>query len=428
MQNIEKAVDPHAAPASSERHRKDTPTADPSIAEDEAVEATGGIKPRAVPAGDGYAGANFDEHTTAAHKLLYLWPSIHALVQSARPSSNYVVEREARGPLRLYGQGEADESGASGAFGAASPAHSSASDEVNELSPADAWGPATVLPFETKRSEPFTVGGLASDGRVDLNTHTINRLFESYKRHIHILHPFLDMTTLSRFIEKFAKLYGSERNAPLSPFIGVNGAGDGGIRTGLKRKRSEPCNNSGPSSGDGSSYSNTYRVMPERSLGHAIVYLVLALGKICEHREPLPGPLREDNRVYSMAPPLSQSASGIWNHSPRHAKLSPSSPHGYNFDSTPPVTETFRAGRSRGASVDSPSADKRAPLNVEKIPGLAYYREACSILGDFADSNELGCAQARLLAGLYKGQLARVQESWSWIYDAARICRYRIRL
>jgi hypothetical protein len=89
------------------------------------------------------------------------------------------------------------------------------------------------------------------------------------------------------------------------------------------------------------------------------------------------------------------------------------------------------AGVNRSQSWDSTlnqTSDKKQYQNTEKIPGLVYYREAASILGDFTDSNELAAAQARLLAGLYKGQLARVQESWSWISTAARTCIYRMKM
>lgn len=83
--------------------------------------------------------------------------------------------------------------------------------------------------------------------------------------------------------------------------------------------------------------------------------------------------------------------------------------------------------RSRRNSLDGIQGSEKKTENVERIPGLGYYRHAVSILGDFSDTNELGCAQARLLAGLYKGQMARVQESWSHFHDAARICRYWIK-
>lgn len=58
--------------------------------------------------------------------------------------------------------------------------------------------------------------------------------------------------------------------------------------------------------------------------------------------------------------------------------------------------------------------------NLDVIPGIAYYAKAAEILGDQGDGNDLVHAQMFLLAGLYKGQLARVKESMSWITMAGR--------
>ena len=369
---------------------------------------------------------SFDEHTTAAHKLIILWPSVHRLLEDAAPMSNYVIEGEARGPLRLYGYGEADESGNNGAFGATSPAHS----DESPATPPDTWGPGQ-LPYDIRRSEPFASTGMTPEGEMDLSKMTIKRLFESYKKHMHRLHPFLDLNSLGRFIESFTRKYRSDPSV-LSPFIGNNnGTVDGNVARSNKRKRSEPNPSVSGSANDNSSRSQSHvlrNAAPERTLSNAIVYLVLALGKVCEHKEPLPGPLQDDTKVHHMAPPMLHQ--GYSSASPAGGNPSPPSPHSGSFGSTPDGGESMRPGaHSRRSSYDgSPGATNKGPPNVQKIPGLIYYRAACSILGDFSDSNELGCAQARLLAGLYKGQLARVQESWSWIHDASRTCRYRIKL
>ena len=58
---------------------------------------------------------------------------------------------------------------------------------------------------------------------------------------------------------------------------------------------------------------------------------------------------------------------------------------------------------------------------MDVIPGIAYYAKAAEILGDQGDGNDLIHAQMFLLAGLYKGQLARVKESMSWITMAGRV-------
>lgn len=362
--------------------------------------------------------ASFEEHTTAAHKLIDLWPSINKLLGGHKPPTNYVTEKEARGPLRLYGQGEADESGYNGAFGAESPAYSHGSEDTSPPTPPDTWGTGQVVQ-EGRRSEPHAVGGMGTDGKIDLEAATVSRLFENYRRHIHKMHPFLDLGSLTHFIQRFIRHHCSGRHTGFSPLV-RNGALESKSN---KRKRSEPgVHTVAESSGHGP------KSAPDRSLSNAIVYLVLALGKVCEHKDPLPGTVQEDGKM--MAPPMPASSFGTHAASPATTKPSPASSHGSTVTSTPPPGgETYRSGGKSPRSFDGSTATMhKKSLNVEKIPGLFYYREACSILGDFQDSNELGAAQARLLAGLYKGQLARVQESWSWITDAARTCRYRIKL
>lgn len=84
---------------------------------------------------------------------------------------------------------------------------------------------------------------------------------------------------------------------------------------------------------------------------------------------------------------------------------------------TPPSADGPRPDApSRRSSIDAFYGAK----NLDVIPGLAYYAKAAEILGDQGDGNDLVHAQMFLLAGLYKGQLARVKESMSWISMAGR--------
>ncbi len=77
--------------------------------------------------------------------------------------------------------------------------------------------------------------------------------------------------------------------------------------------------------------------------------------------------------------------------------------------------------RSRRPSIEGYESSRARNLDV--VPGLAYYAKACEIMGDQADGNDLVHAQMFLLAGLYKGQLARVKESMSWFNMAGRALR-----
>lgn len=358
----------------------------------------------------GNAGSyDFAEHTTATHKLLLRWPSVARLFtpeQHPYPA-NYVLHHENRGCLRLYGRGERVHDEDKIAIGAASPAQSARSDETHAPSP-DMFNGFD----EPKRSEPGHPTSL------DMDSRTLYRLFDKYKKHIHRLHPFLDIDVFGKYIRTFINDHNTDSTKlPYSPHnMFIANGGNESQKAGLKRKRSEAL---GPSSFSSSDSGKRKVVKPApRTLSNAIVYLVFALGKVCE-TVTIPGPL--DPVPYSSATGQAQpGASPI-------IRPSPSSPHSV-YGYTPPAGETFRT-ESRGSSFeDSPGMEKKNATNVDTMPGLNYYREAVSILGDFADANDLASAQARLLAALYKGQLARVQESWGWLYNASRTCQYLIRM
>ena len=90
----------------------------------------------------------------------------------------------------------------------------------------------------------------------------------------------------------------------------------------------------------------------------AVVFLVLALGRICEHTGPLPA-----------------------------------------------------------TALDSKSDE----ADVSAIPGLPYYLRAVEIIKSEARSDSLIHAQIFLLAGLYTGQLARVKECMGWLARAGKV-------
>lgn len=347
------------------------------------------------------------DHTTAAHKLLLRWPSIQPFVRTNKCiiSENYVMKGEDRGILRLYGAGERVKDEQVN-IGAASPAGSSNGDDYLASTPEN----------DPRRSEPFTPGSPA----ISMDLDTIENLFNSYKKNIHRLHPFLDIERIGKYLkETFIPKHCAEVKSHHSPLFVTNGTGE---RVTKRRKvaRSEQfATGTLPGEQTSSSSSSQPRRAPERNLTNAIVYLILALGKICETGDPLPGPVQE---IASTSKP-----------NPSHTTMA--SPHLQSNllspGQVPSNVANSSAGVTRAQSWDgtgTQTSDKRQAQNHEKIAGFVYYREAASILGDFTDSNELAAAQARLLAGLYKGQLARVQESWSWISTAARTCLYRMKI
>nr|OQO17415.1 hypothetical protein B0A51_15582 [Rachicladosporium sp. CCFEE 5018] len=370
---------------------------------------------------------NLDDHRTAPHKLILLWPSLGPLFAATQDklTDGYVMEAEDRGLPRIYGRGEGiDEEDGTRQGGTHSPARTEeSSPETFPPTPPDGqWGygfaSQQYLGQDPSRSQPYPAGGLKPDGTLDLDATTIDALYNSYVKHMHIMHPFLDEKGTKELVRKFSARYSPGRSRLQgSQFVG--GIGGNESDRPLKRQRSN-----GPSA-TSESYP-TRVVQTERSPGNAIVYLVLALGKICSHKEQLPGVVQD--RVLESNQVLAHSITGnpgFADSSPMsmNIKPSPSSPNlTPNNLATPPAHENgARAeARSRRSSIDG-APSSTSPRNMDVIPGMAYYAKAAEILGDQADGNDLIHAQMFLLAGLYKGQLARVIESMSWITMAGRV-------
>ena len=232
------------------------------------------------------------------------------------------------------------------------------------------------------------------------------------------MHPFLDKQRLRKLFDHFIKRYCPGHPNLVQKF--AVGSGSDSERP-LKRQRS---NNGSTATANGHDPNNMRKEPTERSPGNAIVWLVLALGKICLHREPLPGPV-PDGRLNTNTVISHQLTGnpGLTSSSPVSASIKPSpmSPKSTpTAQPTPPGADGIMRSepRSRRASFDG--LQLAGPRNLDAIPGLAYYAKAAEILGDQGDGNDLVHAQMFLLAGLYKGQLARVKESMSWISMAGR--------
>ncbi len=373
-----------------------------------------------------------EDHRTAPHKLILLWPSVKPLFKDAHVEVNdsYVMEAEDRGILRIWTCGEGiDEYDGTQPGGPASPAASEDSGEVNMNTPSpgpphnNLWGTGFgyTPSSEISRSEPNLAGGLKPDGTLDLDVSTLNTLYDSYMRHIHIMHPLLDKQKVRKILDTFIKRYSTGPPA-LRPKFAVGNHSDS--ERPLKRQRSNGSSATGVMQQD----TNIWRREPtERSPMNAIVWLILALGKICLHKEPLP-PLAPDKGARANAAVLHTLTgnSGLTSSSPISTtiKQNENSPNSTPMaQPTPPGMDGLvRMGvYSRRPSLEGASTTR--PRNLDVVPGLAYYAKAAEILGDQGDGNDLIHAQMFLLAGLYKGQLARVKESMSWFNMAGRAIR-----
>jgi hypothetical protein len=315
------------------------------------------------------------DHTTPAHKLLEEWqsmnlyykdvPYLKRLLDHGREVSDYPMMLEQdRGLLRVWGVGEGQDLN-DGAQGPGTPESSNESEGASPAPGKDGlWGhppleaasPSPDTPQESNNASFVHESGLNSDGRPDFRRHVLFELLDSYMKSMHMFHPFMNEGKLKRMFREFSDQYSPRHNGHArSP------AATQQFNPGVKRKRSMSGVDGGVGSGRGEI---------ERSLRNAIVLLVLALGKVCAYKKPLPAP-QSDRSPY-----INQS----W---------------GYVRDSPNP----------NGSFTSDTSEDHRL-RNIEFLPGMAYYAYATDILGNQQGGNTTA---------------ARVLESWSWISNACRI-------
>ncbi len=326
-------------------------------------------------------------HTTAAQHLL-LWPSIRKFGLESNPDYVMILE-ENRGILRLYGRGEGHDK-MDGSQGPASPADSSSSSWRADDSPSppaeSLWGYGFKPPYPSNYgSQADHPGGLNADGSPNYASELVDKYFESYMRHIYILHPFLDKKTIKDQINQFKSRY-----SPDHP--------------GLIRKRKHGHDSPTPAHESHGAAPASHTIGVERSVRNAIINLVLALGKICDHKTPLPA-----------SPPASSTSAPT-----------PRSSNSDAFSPTPGSPYQHLGPKSKPLVTHVPDKHEAERNNVDVIPGLAYYGVACDILGGLRGGCDLSHVQAALLAGLYMGQIAQVIPSHDWITLAGKACQVLI--
>lgn len=332
------------------------------------------------------------DHTTPAHKLFEEWHSmahfcrnvdyIEKLIEGGHEVSEYpMLLEQDRGLLRVWGVGEGQDLN-DGAQGPGSPDSGGDADASSPAPgkeglwgypPADTSSPGTVpgeIPSSHPRPEKENDGGLGPDGRPDFRSHVLWELYDSYIENIHKLHPFMNASKLRRMIKEFSEQYSPDINGKHAGSPAANALASHQLHQGLKRKRS------------GSAYGEPWssKGAIERSLRNALVLLVLALGKVCAHHDPLPSP-QSDKMSHT---------NGGW-------------------------------GVHANGSFNSDTSDDNRPRNVDVLPGMGYFAYATDILGNQQGGNTVAHAQAMILAALYLSQFARVLESWSWINNACRV-------
>lgn len=383
------------------------------------------------------------QHRTGPHNLVFLWPSIIPLFKPGEyPQPTYVMKAEQRGVLRIYGRGEGveDQDGTQPTM----PGSPGPSDDGSENAPTPQeglWGRGFSNNNSASSARPVsTVGGLKPDGSLDLDSATIMSLYDSYINHMHCMHPFIDKGRSRRLIDVFISSYSPDNRLRPSfaaaPTNSTSTHNEGEWDRPAKRPRmaspgsnmyatspdNNVANNVNTTSSSSSNTHNTVRtgtknsLSTERSPANALVWLMLALGKICQHKEPLP-PLAEN------VPPA--KLTGIQSHgtSPTSASIRAASPRtSPNTQTTPPELGGYKMEHTRSRRSSHDSGSSSGQRNLDVIPGLAYFGKASEILGDQGAGQDLVHAQMFLLAALYTGQLARVQESMAWLSRAGQVC------
>jgi hypothetical protein len=243
------------------------------------------------------------------------------------------------------------------------------------------------------RQQPYGVERRNSTNNSPPDTATAEALYESYIQHMHIQQPFLDKGEARNSLDEFI----AWRGIPIQSSVTADHYATASGRP-IKRRRHDDRSNVPPSR----------QLRPARLLRHALVYLIFALGEICMCPGPLPADSSPNER--SGMPPSSQGRV-------QEAESSP-----LVFDNADAVSL---------ASSQTPSVDGEQRGNddlvTRKVPGLIYYVKATEILGGQVDGNSLVHAHIFLLAGLFKGQLARPKESMSWYAMAGRVLRQLLR-
>ena len=332
------------------------------------------------------------KQTTAVQYLLS-WPAIRSLFpkdEDTELAGAYVMDLETRrGLLRLYGCGEGQDVTDSDTDDAG-PARGPVCDErINDASSSASlkgvWGKGNLLAKTsgTNSSSGSHPGYVTSNGGLILEADLVESSVNGYVANIHILHPFLDNRMLRKMVSKFKQRY----SWPYSRLSQKQPSAS-------KRKRAA---NKVPGTTSGEAVPNRPCVpglgeVPEieHSIANAIVLLVIALGRVCAHKDPLPG------------------------HTPATSIPTPNSP------------TVHRGMKLEQPDVTIADSSHTGAKTADVIPGLAYYAVAADILGKFCGGVSLSYIQANLLAGLYMGQLARNFPSYFFISNACRSCQVLI--
>ncbi|KAK8920817.1 hypothetical protein VCV18_008122 [Metarhizium anisopliae] len=371
-------------------------------------------------------------HTTLAGLLLD-WPCIsdivrpHLEAEGIRHITEYPISHEQnRGVLIVYGRGE-DAHPSRHLREITDHGQLDMGDESSDTaspSPAADWGHLGGLSPADQVVE-YKGGVLASDGNPDFSEEKVWAYVRSFKDHILNMHPIIQPKVLNDWVQHFLNTLPSRStyskfHKPSKGAFAVGSITPNMVTemAGSKRKRSPVPEGSEvpatPTTGKSG--------RPERSIHNALVLTILALGKICMHRD------RVYDAVHQVDPLPHGSPSARNGIPPSPSQGSPPSISSQSLSSGGLVAspkEAERGLQSRRSSIHGGSTGtSRGSLglkkNYEAIPGLEYFAFATDILGNHTGAyKNMKNIYALIFAGLYHGQLARPMESFAFIHQAS---------
>ena len=374
-------------------------------------------------------------HTTGAARLLLVAPIkelAKEVITSRRGEKYPMIEEDRRGIIRLYGRGEGTDrppgydKESLVDYGAEGTPSDSGPDTPSP--PGEEWGQLGGLtpPGDDSNIRLHIPRGktIGSEGMPDMSRPTVLRLVEVYKRNINILHPIMIPSLLEDLVHSFLKsipdhharsrhianIASRTTERTVAGFVSSHPESPGN-----KRKRS-PASAATDSTTELQFIYEFKPGHPFRSISTALVLLVMALGAICEHQGKLSEVASDRSTDDQHDSPVTRNG---YPRSPMQNSPILSTP--ITLPSSPDASSM--QSRSRRGSLDGGPQMPRyreKPRNIDVIPGLSYFAMATDIIGNQLGGNTLQHAHANILAALYHGQLGRILESHSYIYNACR--------
>ncbi|KAK2045344.1 hypothetical protein LZ31DRAFT_246940 [Colletotrichum somersetense] len=377
-------------------------------------------------------------HTTRADMLLS-WPGIKELTEGILeregvkyPQEYPIAQEEKRGVLRLYGRGEGsgqertpsaaatgatstyERSSAAEAFGTVDAIEDSFSETGNSPSPGEAWGQVGGL--SPPLNVGYTSGTLVGDGHPDFAEETVKSYVHSFEKHILSLHPILPLGDLRSLVKRFLDSLAQteKKTKPQAPGVAKFVPPTSFPEMSNKRKRSPAGDQP-----DESVPLPRKPGRPHRTIENALVLVILALGKICQHESKIPD-LPRDIPEHNHNSPATRNG---YPSSPGTQASPPSYSAHSQSSGLPSPKEQANGLPSRRQSMQGSGALKTGHSlrrNYDIIPGLEYFAYASDIMGNHMAGWTIKHAQTFIFAGLYYGQLGRVLESDAMFFNAAR--------